>query len=118
MTNKIHTPEEVYQTLSNAKIAYGVFHKCLFHLHTPSSHDYKYSAIEENITESTLSEKCSERGLFPPDRKELFLNLYYDAIVFENTCEFFAFILVAMTLFQNNGRIFNGQGIWSIHNES
>lgn len=101
MTNEIHTPEEVYQTLSHANIAYGVFHKCLFHLHTPSSHDYRYFETKENITESTLSEKCSERGLFPPDRKELFLNLYYDDIVFKNTCEFFAFILVAMTLFQN-----------------
>ena len=38
--NEFHTKEEVYQILSNAKISYGVFHKCLFHLHTPSSHDY------------------------------------------------------------------------------
>lgn len=98
--NDFHTPEEIYQTLSNAKISYGVFHKCLFHLHTPSSHDYEYFKTKEKITESTLARKCIERGLFSAERKDEFLK-YYDNAVFKDTCEFFAFILIAATLFQN-----------------
>lgn len=99
--NEFHTKEEVYQILSNAKISYGVFHKCLFHLHTHSSHDYTYFETKEKVTESTLAKKCMERGLFPPDKKEEFLKLYYDDAAFNDTCEFFAFILIATTLFQN-----------------
>ena len=101
MIDNIHTPEEIYRTLSNAKISYGVFHKCLFHLHTPSSYDYKYFETTEKITEATLARKCMERGLFPADRKDEFLKLYYDDSIFNDTCEFFAFILIATTLFQN-----------------
>lgn len=99
--NDFHTPEEIYQTLSNAKISYGIFHKCLFHLNTPSSHDYKYFETKEKISEATLARKCMERGLFPADRKDEFLRLYYDDAIFNDTCEFFAFILIATTLFQN-----------------
>lgn len=101
MKNDICTPEKVYQTISNAKISYGIFHKCLFHLHTPASHDYKYFDYKEKITESTMAKKCVEKGLFPADRKGLFLQKYYDAGTFKNECEFFAFILIAETLFQN-----------------
>ena len=101
MTDDIHTPKEVYQTLSHAKISYGVFHKCLFHLHTPSSHDHEYSKTNEEITEATLARECMERGLFPADRKDEFLRLYYDDTIFNDTREFFAFILIATTLFQN-----------------
>lgn len=98
--NDFHTPEEIYRTLSNAKISYGVFHKCLFHLHTPSSHDYKYFETKEKITEATLAKKCIERGLFPAERKDEFLK-HFNNKVFKDTCEFFAFILIAATLFQN-----------------
>ena len=98
--NGFHTPEEIYQTLSDEKISYGVFHKCLFHLHTPSSHDYKYFETKEEITESALARKCVERGLFPADRKDEFLKHFNDK-VFKDTREFFAFILIAATLFQN-----------------
>ena len=96
-----HTPEEIYQTLSNAKVSYGAFHKCLFHLHTPSSHDHKYFEPKKEPTESLLVKRCAEQGLFPPDKKEEFLKLYYDDDAFNDTCEFFAFILIAATLFQN-----------------
>ena len=99
--NDFRTLEEIYQTLSNAKISYGVFHKCLFHLHTPSSHDYKYFETKEKVTESALARKCMERGLFSIDKKDEFLKLYYDDKIFKNECEFFAFILIAATLFQN-----------------
>lgn len=98
--NDFHTPEEIYQILSNAKISYGVFHKCLFHLHTPSSHDYEYFETTEKITESTLARKCIEQGLFSAERKDEFLK-HYDNAAFKDTCEFFAFILIAATLFQN-----------------
>ena len=99
--NDFHTPKEIYRTLSDEKISYGVFHKCLFHLHTPSSHDYKYFKTKEKITEAALVRKCMERGLFPTDRKDEFLKLYYNNTIFNDTCEFFAFILIAATLFQN-----------------
>ncbi len=101
MMNDFHTPEEIYQTLSNAKISYGIFHKCLFHLHTPSSHDYKYFETKEKITKSALARKCMEQGLFSKDEKHTFLKNYYDDTIFNNTCEFFAFILIATTLFKN-----------------
>ena len=96
-----YTPEEVYQTLSNAKISYGIFHKCLFHLHTPSSHDHRYFKTKEKTTESILVKRCAKQGLFPPDKKKEFLKLYYDDAAFNDTCEFFAFILIATILFQN-----------------
>ena len=99
--NDFYTPKKVYQTLSNAKISYGIFHKCLFHLHTPSSYDHEYSKTKEKITEATLARKCMEQRLFPADRKDEFLRLYYDNTIFNDTHEFFAFILIATTLFKN-----------------
>lgn len=101
MNNNVYTPKKIYQILSKAKTSYGVFHKCLFHLHTPSSYDYEYFETKEKVTESTLASKCVEQGLFPPDKKEEFLKLYYDDKVFNDTCEFFAFILIAAILFKN-----------------
>ena len=114
MTEDFSNPYEIYSNIQKNIRSCGFFHKCLFHLHTPSSHDYKYfSCYEENISkkdiekevsDSVLLQKVLEAGIFPLDKKAGFLDKhkeYYDEGKFKDEREFWAFLLIADQLYRN-----------------
>ena len=60
----------VYQTIKNAKVKYGIFHKTCFHLHTPLSYDYTlFRTWDRNAfrhaTSEVLLEICKDMQIIP-----------------------------------------------------
>lgn len=103
------SPRDVYRAISNDISKYGIFHKCLFHLHTPASYDYIFfedykdknlKSIEKKVTDLFLFNKCVELGILPSDRKNLYSQNNEDGI-FSNEREFWAFLLIADRIIRN-----------------
>ena len=64
--------ESVYNKINGLKIKYGIFHKCVFHMHSPASYDYKllncYSAEDyQKCSASDVYNLCVENRVFPAD---------------------------------------------------
>ena len=114
MTEDFSDSYEIYSNIKKNIRSCGFFHKCLFHLHTPSSHDYKYFScyekniskkdIEKEVSASVLLQKVLEAGIFPLDKKADFLDKhkeYYNEGKFKDEREFWAFLLIADQLYRN-----------------
>ena len=90
MKESLEYLKNVYDIIENTKKKYGVYHKTLFHLHTPASHDYtlKKEWNAERFNKCSLEELvslCRATNTFPQEYKldeaELPQNLvdvYYD----------------------------------------
>lgn len=107
-------PYEIYNKIQKNIRSCGIFHKCLFHLHTPESYDYKYfnsyddnasqKNIEKEVSESLLLQRVLSTGIFLKDREHDFLDKYskyYNEGKFKNKREFWAFLLIADQLYRN-----------------
>ena len=107
-------PHEIYDKIQKNIRSCGIFHKCLFHLHTPESYDYKYFTsyddnapqknIEKEVSESLLLQRVLATGIFPKNRENDFLDKYskyYTEGKFKNKREFWAFLLIADQLYRN-----------------
>lgn len=107
-------PHEIYDKIQKNIRSCGIFHKCLFHLHTPESYDYKYFSsyddnasqqdIEKKVSESLLLQRVLATGIFPKNRENDFLDKYskyYTEGKFKNKREFWAFLLIADQLYRN-----------------
>ena len=106
MKKNFGTPYEVYQAISEKAIDYSIFHKCLFHLHTPASHDYRYfkkydtidsenfnpKKIQHEVIDSVLFEKCVELDVLTFDQREEFFSQNGKDNGFLNEREFWAYI--------------------------
>lgn len=114
MMEDLSKPYEIYDKIQKNIRSCGIFHKCLFHLHTPESYDYKYfnsyddkasqKSIEKEVSESVLLQRVLSTGIFPKDRKTDFLDKYskyYAEGKFKNKREFWAFLLIADQLYRN-----------------
>ena len=95
----------VYQTIKNAKVKYGIFHKTCFHLHTPLSYDYTLFRTWDrnafrNATSEVLLEICKDMQIIPTVINMDSLNFRNYASIFSNSKEMLAFLLIADALFK------------------
>ena len=102
--------EQIYQKISNAKTNYGLYHKTLFHLHTPASHDYKMFAGWEakdyqNLTEEKLIEICRQRRVMPPIINLSEVNLENEKRIYDSRKEWLSYLLVANEIVENDYEI-------------
>ncbi len=97
----------VYKQISTEKEKYGTFHKCLFHLHTPASYDYrllkKYTSesYHKECTTEEVYNLCVEYGLFTSDFPIDDFNTDELFGIFENTKECMTYLLLADTIRKN-----------------
>ena len=61
---------DVYNKICSVKSKYGIYHKTLFHLHTPASYDYKLLEGWKpedflQVTENQLVELCLKKKVLP-----------------------------------------------------
>lgn len=86
--------KEVYEFYKNQPIKYGEFHKSIFHLHTPASHDYylyeKYKDTYNNLTDSDLYDIAVNEKLLINKEK-----LEFDKKIFTSDKEFISYLLIA-----------------------
>lgn len=102
--------EKIYRKMVENKNQFGVFHKCLFHLHTSESHDYR--VIETNsesevnsykgFSEQDIFRLCVENRVFPSSMSINDLeNDKEDFRLFSNAKESMMFLLIASKLIEN-----------------
>ena len=110
MKNDFGKLRDVYQAISNNINNYGIFHKCLFHLHTPASYDYKYfkeyeqldsKSLNKKVTELFLFEKCVGLGILPRDKKNEIFSHCNEKNLFSDEREFWAYLLMADIIIRN-----------------
>jgi len=89
--------KEVYELYKNQHIKYGEFHKSIFHLHTPASHDYylyeKYKETYNVLTDIDLYDIAINKKLLINREK-----LEFDKKIFKSDKEFISYLLIADTL--------------------
>ena len=116
MKKNFGIPYEIYQAISEKASDYGIFHKCLFHLHTPASHDYRYfreyesveskqfnpKKIQSEVTDIVLFNKCVKLGILPSNQREEFFLQHGKDNVFSNEREFWAYMLIAAIIHRSN----------------
>jgi hypothetical protein len=89
-----------------------MFRKCLFHIHTPASHDFYLHAKQKSMDKEKMSEeykKMSESEVFALARNEGLFPAGVGASshdfplddLFSDKKEYFAYLLIAHKLFQN-----------------
>lgn len=63
---------KAYNSIINNKNRYGKYHKCVFHIHTPASHDFKLLSDKDEKWYKSLKDQdiyniCIENGIFSKD---------------------------------------------------
>lgn len=101
--------ETIYNQIVGNKGKYAKFHKCLFHLHTPASHDYavleeyrnaKEDEIKKTVsqfTEEELFSLCVEKMVFSKN-ETLDILKGNDFNIFTNNQESMVYLLIANEL--------------------
>lgn len=104
--DNFNSEKQVYEHMCQIKKKYGTYHKTLFHLHTPSSRDFRLYADwshEDYVSadEDTLIRCCLQRGIVP-DRKYLDeRELTGDYSMYETKQEWLSFLLLADEIIHN-----------------
>lgn len=112
MRNEFYTSGEkvnkIYKALnSNLKKQFGEYKKCIFHLHTPASHDYKLidkSLDEENTIEidaKEILEIIIEKNIIPSTAIRLD-EIKYNEEIYDNLREYLSYYLVAAELIRSD----------------
>lgn len=105
-THKLIT--DAYEDITSAKNKYGKFHKTLFHLHTPASHDYRFiehvegktSRIWKDYSLDEIKKICLEKKVYTiGSEKEFFAGLEEKMNIFSSVKEALIYILIANELF-------------------
>lgn len=102
--------KKIYERMSTISIKYGIYHKTLFHLHTPASYDYtlfsswkheEYAKADEN----KLLQCCMQRKLVP--QREYLSNVTLDneRSIYSTRKEWLSYLLLANELVCNNYEI-------------
>lgn len=95
---------KMYSSIDSSKVNFGVYHKCLFHLHTPESYDYYL--IEEFKDNPQKYQELSDIQLFELMRHEQIIpnnhvqidDIDIDISVFKTKKEYFSYVLIADSL--------------------
>lgn len=93
--------ELVYDKISKNKKKFGTFHKCIFHMHSPASYDFrllnKYSEKDfQNCKEDEVFKLCIENYVFPENEFTLQYFNNKDVFgIFENAKECLSYLLLA-----------------------
>ena len=101
---------EAYKDITNVKDKYGIFHKVLFHLHTPASYDYQLLDSAADIGESSIrlwssfslmeiNRICIECGVYPENYK---IDPTFFSKEFDSLKEELGYTLIAHELFVHN----------------
>lgn len=93
----------VYNIISQKKICYGLFHKTLFHIHTPASYDYNlFKAWDVEEYRGKLYEEvlkiCVDRKIVPAGMDINNIHSYEKFDIYEDEKEFLSFLLLADAL--------------------
>lgn len=95
--------EEVYELFSNVKNEYGKYHKCIFHIHTPASYDYKLyensSKKYETITDEEMYDLAIEEKVIANKNQIKYLEL--DTPIYSSIKEYVTYMIIANKLIEN-----------------
>lgn len=100
-----HEEKVVYDLINDKKEKYGKYHKCIFHLHTPASYDYKFLEFSEqnynDFSEEQIIENAIKENVIVKNEQVEFL-YNYDRNIFDSTKEYVTFLIIAKKLIKNN----------------
>ena len=116
MRNKINLEAKLaYEKIRGEKNKFGSYHKTLFHVHTPESHDYrlfqKWKDLPENdwnnltiddYIKEIRRQKIFPKELFETDKREEVLYENYLMNGFSSEKEQIAFLTLAQNLYNEN----------------
>lgn len=108
--DETRTVSKMYQKMSEIKKYYGEYHKTLFHLHTPASHDYKLRSIweHEDYCKSEvddLIELCVLHGIVPEKDYLEQIDIKQDHQNYTDKKEWLSYLLIANAIIQNDYEI-------------
>ena len=97
-----------YNKLIEIQKSYGIFHKTLFHVHTPASYDYKlYGNWEggeyKTCEKSTMIDLCIKAGIITVDQTQFLIDANTSG--FESCNELYAFLILAKAIDANKVNI-------------
>lgn len=103
---------KIYEHLNEPrKGQFGVYKKCVFHLHTPASHDYYFlsefkddSSKFEKMEAEDIFEMVTQRQIIPANKVSLD-ELTFEQDVYKDMKEYLAYILIADSLFNINAEM-------------
>lgn len=106
-TKALSNAENAYNEIVKKKEKYGLFHKCVFHIHTPESHDYrlivkKVATWYSNCSDVDIYNICIQNNVFP---KDLPIEIFDDKdqfSIFKNRKECLSYLLMAKKIIENN----------------
>lgn len=95
-----------YEAIKKQKGKFGVYQKVCFHIHSPSSHDYRLTQTwtEEqyiSATDEDIYALCLTHNAFPEIIKLQDISLEGDLAVYKDKKEFLSFVLLANALIDN-----------------
>lgn len=120
ISRNVMSVEDVYQKIKSYKSSNGTYHKIIFHLHTPASHDYKFFPVPgfqnneqyKNMKFKEFLEIESSKAVLQfiagnifklPDDKVM--DPYFDGSygnLFESETEYLAYLIIAKQLFDSD----------------
>lgn len=96
--------KKIYKALNESrKGQFGVYRKCIFHLHTPASYDYKFS---NKYADEHVFAKLSEKDIFDiviqkqivPEKVIECKDIRYDTLIYKDLKEYLVYFLIAERL--------------------
>lgn len=103
MNTVVCDKQQAYTKIVSTKIQYGIYHKTLFHVHTPQSYDYTLkkdwnNEMYESKSENDLLSMCYEQNILPNSFEIETYELEGELSVYSNKKEWLAFVMLAYTL--------------------
>lgn len=98
--------KNAYEKIKKQRELFGVFRKSCFHIHTPSSYDYKLTkdwpeGKYATATEDEVYDLCIAKNVFPGIVKKDEIIPSGELALFSSRKEFLAFLLLANALIEN-----------------
>ena len=99
-----HEEKIVYDLINDRKDKYGRYHKCIFHMHTPASYDYKLfedgTYYYDSVTDEEIFKIAQEVNLIA-NEQQIELLCTYDEILYDSLKEYVVFLIIAKKLIDN-----------------
>ncbi|MDR7855743.1 Spaf_1101 family AAA-like ATPase [Tissierella sp.] len=107
MSRSFSDVQNAYNKIKGTKVRYGVYHKSLFHIHTPQSYDYKLKKswtadMYKSIPTSTVVQLCKDNKILPEGFNLDDFELNGELSVYKSKKEWLSFILLAEELINND----------------
>ena len=102
--------KEVYERMSAIDKKYGFYHKTLFHLHTPASHDYTLISSWRHddyakADEEQIMQCCMQKNVVPQREYLTSVTLDNERSIYTTKEEWLSYILLANELVCNDYEI-------------